>query len=210
MKSFIISNGDITDYEHCRKLIKKDDYIICADGGARHAYNMKIKPDLIIGDLDSIHQNYIEYYKHEGVEVIKHPIDKDKTDTHLCILKALGFSSEIVLLGALGSRLDHSFANISLLKIGIDKNIKMSIDDYHNQIFLVNNSIILNGNKDDTFSLLPYNGDVEGLCVKGCRYELSDAHMEAGDTYGISNLFIDKEVSISIKKGLLMVVKSKD
>ncbi|MCK9216796.1 MAG: thiamine diphosphokinase [Firmicutes bacterium] len=210
MKSFIISNGDVTDYEYCKKLIKKDDYIICADGGVRHAYNMRIKPDLIIGDLDSMQQKYIEYYKNEDVKFIKHPTDKDKTDTHLCILKALEFSSEIVFLGALGSRLDHSFANISLLKIGIDKNIKMSIDDYYNQIFLVNKNIILYGNRGDTFSLLPFNGDVEGLCVKGSRYELNNANMEAGDTYGISNLFLDKEVSISIKKGLLMIVKSKD
>ncbi len=210
MKSFIISNGKITDYEYCKNLITKDDYIICADGGARHAYNMKLEPNLIIGDFDSMEQKYIEYFRGRDVEFIRHPKDKDKTDTHLCVIKAVEFSDEIVLLGALGSRLDHSYANISLLKIGIDKNVKMSIDDYQNKIILINKNIVLRDSRGYTFSLLPFNGGVKGLCVKGARYELSNVDMEAGDTYGISNLFLDKEVFISIEKGLLMIVKSKD
>ena len=63
MRTFIISNGEVTDYNYILKLIKDDDYIICADGGTRHAYKMKIKVDLIIGDLDSSQDFYINYYE---------------------------------------------------------------------------------------------------------------------------------------------------
>lgn len=210
MKTFIISNGDITDYEYCKNIINKDDYIICADGGTRHAYNMGLKPDLIIGDLDSLQQYYIGYYRDQGVEIIKHPKDKDKTDTHLCILKAIDFSSEIILLGALGNRLDHSLANVSLLKIGIDNNIQIYIDDYRNQVYLIDKTIRLQGKPGDIFSLLPFNGKVEGLQIEGAKYELRNAEMKAGNPFGISNLFLEKEVIISLKKGLLIVIKSKD
>ena len=129
MNTFIICNGDITDYKYCKNLINKDDFIICADGGTRHAYNMKIMPNLIIGDLDSSQIFYIEYFRNLGVEIIKYPVDKDKTDTHICVLHALEFSNSIILIGALGSRLDHSLANISLLKLGLKKNIPISIKD---------------------------------------------------------------------------------
>ncbi len=210
MRTFIISNGDITDYEYSKGAINKGAYIICADGGARHAYNMGIKPDLIIGDLDSLNKQFVSYYQKQGVELIKHPKDKDKTDTHLCVLKAMEFSKDIVLLGALGSRFDHSFANISLLKLGIKHGIRIYIDDYHNQVHLLSESIKLQGEPGDTFSLLPLSNKVGGLTVSGAKYLLKNAEIKLSDTYGISNVFINKEVDIKIKNGLLIVIKSRD
>ena len=210
MKTFIICNGEITDYKYCQNLIEKGDFIICADGGTRHAYNMKLLPNLIMGDLDSSQISYIEYYKNKGVEIIKYPRDKDKTDTHICVLHALEFSSQIILLGALGSRLDHSLANISLLKLGFKKNIPISIEDYQNQVFLIQDNINIKGKPGEFFSLLPLTDTVEGILVKGAQYELSDAKMSIGNPFGISNVFLDEEVFISIKKGYLIIIKSKD
>lgn len=210
MKTFIICNGEITDYKYCRNLIKKGDFIICADGGTRHAYNMELMPNLIMGDLDSSQISYIEYYKSQGVKIIKYPRDKDKTDTHICVLHALEFSNEIILLGALGSRLDHSLANISLLKLGLKNNIPISIEDYQNQVFLIDNSIKIKGKLGEFFSLLPLSERVDGLLVKGAQYELSDAEMSIGNPFGVSNIFLDEEVFISIKKGYLIIIKSRD
>lgn len=210
MKTFIISNGGVTDYEYCKNLIKKGDFIICADGGTKHAYNMGLMPDLIMGDLDSSSDFYIEYYKNQGIEIIKYPKDKDKTDTHICILHALEFSSEIILIGALGNRLDHTLANISLLKLGFEKNIPIHIEDYQNQVFLTDKTINIIGNPNDVFSLLPLSEKVEGLYVKGAKYELKNVEMSLGNPYGISNVFKEKQVFISIEKGFLLIIKSKD
>lgn len=66
MKVLIISNGDIRDYNFYEELLKDVDMVICADGGANHAYQMKIKPDLIIGDIDSIKEEILEFYENEG------------------------------------------------------------------------------------------------------------------------------------------------
>ncbi|SHJ04529.1 thiamine diphosphokinase [Lutispora thermophila] len=210
MKTVIICNGEITDYSYSTKVIQSADYVICADGGTRHTYAMGIDPDIIIGDFDSSSSEYLEYYKNKGIKVEKHPIEKDKTDSHICILKALDFSDEIVILGATGNRLDHTLANISLLKIGIDRGVKMYIADKQNEIFLIDREITISGKPGEYFSVIPFTPRVEGICINGAKYELNDAVMEFGDPYGTSNEFKEKKVHISIKSGYLLVIKSRD
>lgn len=210
MKTVIISSGEIYDYGFCHDIVQSADRIICADGGSRHAINMRLMPDVIIGDMDSSAVQYIDYYRKKGVEVIQYPRDKDKTDTHICVEFALAFSSEIILLGATGSRIDHMIANISLLKLGMDRNIPISIMDNKNHIRMIKDSIVLEGNKGDFFSLIPFSEKVEGISTKGARYELTDAEMELGDPYGVSNCFEAETVEISIRKGYLLVIKAED
>ncbi|MDD2481705.1 MAG: thiamine diphosphokinase [Lutispora sp.] len=210
MKTAIICNGNVTDYDYCLNIIKSADYIICADGGTRHAYKMGLHPDLILGDFDSSDNEYLEHYKNLGIKMERYPKDKDKTDSHLCILKALDFSYEIILIGATGSRLDHTMANISLLKLGLDKGVDIYIADSQNEIYLINKSITIKGKPGELFSLLPISQSVEGICVYGAKYELNEAVMEIGDPYGTSNLFKKENVNIKIRSGYLLVIKSKD
>jgi len=210
MKTVIISSGQIYDYGFCHDIIKTADRIICADGGTRHAINMQITPNVIIGDMDSSAAQYIEWFRKKGVEVVQYPSDKDKTDTHICIEFALAFSTEIILLGATGSRIDHMIANISLLKLGIERDIPISMADDKNQIWMIKDQIRFNGSKGDYFSLIPFSEKVEGICTKGAHYELKDAVMELGDPYGVSNYFEGETVEVSIKKGYMLVIKSED
>lgn len=210
MKTVIICSGEIYDYSFCHDIVKSADKIICADGGTRHAINMKLTPDLIIGDMDSSEARYLDYFKEMGVEVVQYPKVKDKTDTHICIEFALEFSREVILLGATGSRIDHTIANISLLKLGIENNIPISIIDNKNHIRMIKDSINLPGKKGDIFSLIPFGEKVEGLSTKGAHYELHNASIEFGESYGVSNYFEGNSVEVSIKKGYLLVIKSED
>jgi len=171
---------------------------------------MALHPDLILGDFDSSDNEYLEHYKNLGIKMERYPKDKDKTDSHLCILKALDFSHEIILIGATGSRLDHTMANISLLKLGLDKGVDIYIADSQNEIYLINKSITIKGKPGELFSLLPISQSVEGICVYGAKYELNEAVMEIGDPYGTSNLFKKENVNIKIRSGYLLVIKSKD
>lgn len=101
-------------------------------------------------------------------------------------------------------------ANISLLKLGIEKGIPVSIEDNKNCIRLITDSITITGNKGDIFSLIPFTEKAEGISTKGAHYELHDAVMELGDPYGVSNYFEGGSVEVSIKKGYLLVIKSQD
>ncbi|HPL98308.1 MAG TPA: thiamine diphosphokinase [Bacillota bacterium] len=210
MKTVIISGGEIKDYEFCSGIVRSADRVICADSGTRHAMNMNLTPDVIIGDMDSSPAWYIDFFRKKGVEVIQYPKEKDKTDTHICVEYALDFSTEIILLGATGSRIDHMIANISLLMLGIRRNIPISIIDNKNCIRMIGDSITLKGNKGEFFSLIPYTGKVEGLSTRGAHYELENAVMELENPYGVSNYFEEETVSITIKKGFLLVIKSED
>ncbi len=210
MKTVIIGSGEIYDYSFCLELVNSADRIICADGGTRHAINMRLVPHIIIGDMDSSAAGYVEYFRGKGVETVRYPTDKDKTDMHICVEFALAFSSEIILLGATGSRIDHMLANISLLKLGMEKGIPVTILDNRNSIMMIRESIHMSGEKSELFSLIPYTERVEGICTKGAHYELEDAVMELGDPYGVSNYFEEKTVEVSIKKGILLVIRSRD
>jgi len=210
MRTVIIGSGEINDYSFCREIISEADRVICADGGTRHAFNMGLTPDIIIGDMDSTDSRHIEHYSKTGVEIIKYPRDKDKTDIHICIEYALPFSKEITLLGATGKRIDHMLGNISLLKLGAEKGVNISIADRNNRIFLIKDNITIRGGIGNIFSLIPFTEKVTGICTEGAYYELSDAVMEQGNPYGISNIFMKDWVRISIKSGLLLVIMSRD
>jgi thiamine pyrophosphokinase len=160
--------------------------------------------------MDSPCSAYLEFYREQGVPLKEYSSDKDKTDTQLCIEYALTFSNEIVLLGATGSRIDHTLANVSLLKLGLDKNIPISMIDNKNNILMIKDCAKSLGKKGDLFSLIPFSEKVEGLCTKGAHYELSDAKMEIGSSFGISNYFEETELTVNIKSGYLLLIKSND
>jgi thiamine pyrophosphokinase len=210
MKAAIVCNGIIQNYDSCKDKLRQVDKIICADGGTRHLYHMNIMPDVIIGDLDSSQGEYIEHYRSNNVPIIRYSSDKDKTDTHICLEYALERYDEIVLLGATGSRLDHTFGNISILKLAADKGKIACIVDENNEIYVVKDEIKLKGNKGDILSLLPLSSRVEGINLEGVNYPLENAVMEIGNPYGVSNLFKESIVSLTIESGYIIVIKSRD
>lgn len=210
MRAAIICNGSIENYDISKEKLRQVDFIICADGGTRHAYHMNIIPNIIIGDMDSSKDEYIEYYSSQEVPIIKYSSDKDKTDTHICLEYAMEKCDEIFLLGATGSRLDHTLGNVSILKLAADKGKTACIIDENNEIYVVKDGIRLEGNKGDILSLLPLSSKVEGINLKGVLYPLQNAVMEIGNPYGISNKFEESVVVLTIASGYMIVIKSKD
>ncbi|AEM78872.1 thiamine diphosphokinase [Thermoanaerobacter wiegelii] len=211
MKVLIISNGDIKDYNFYEKLLKDVDMVICADGGANHAYQMKIKPDLIIGDFDSIKEEILEFYENEGVRIEKFPPMKDETDTQLAMLKAIELgATDVTFMGVIGERFDHSYANLSLLLYLLNRNIKGKIVNEKNEIYLINKFIEVEGKKGELLSLLPYSKEVKGIYTKGLFYGLSGQSMDLEMPYGISNVFTEDKATIEIEEGLLLVIKPRE
>jgi len=211
MKAIIICNGRIENYSCYNEHIRNADYIICADGGATHAKKLGLKPDVLMGDFDSINRDDFSYFNEMGIEILKFPVMKDMTDTELAVEHALNKGCDfVVLIGALGSRADHSLANVMLLKKMLDRGVKGIIVDENNEITLINDRIILEANNYTNVSLIPITEKVEGVTTNGLYYPLQDATIEMGSTWGISNKFISDRAEVSITKGLMLVVKSRD
>ena len=207
MKACIISNGIIQDYTFYRPLISEAELVICADGGLSHAKKLGVTPDILIGDLDSVPQ----HLSRQGITVSQYARDKDETDTQLAVAYALEKGcTNIIMIGSLGGRFDHAFANINLLKMILDRGAKGCIIDEKNEIYLIDKYIEVNGRVGDTLSLLPVSEKVAGITTQGLRYALKDAQMVFGIPYGVSNVLTQLQASVYISEGLLLVMKVRD
>lgn len=211
MKVCIILNGEIENYKATKDIINDNyDFIICADGGANHAYEMGIIPDYILGDLDSANNKVVEYYKDNGVKFEKFPSKKNETDTELCIYLANKLKARhIDFIGALGGRVDHMLANINLLyyvrKMQIVPRI---IDEKIIMYILIDEDMVITGEIGDTVSLIPVNGDAKGITLKGLEYPLDNYDMKYGQPIGISNVMLKESCKISVHKGSLLVIRN--
>lgn len=196
MRAVIIGNGDIVNYKYISSRLKPDDYIICADGGLRHAAGLGIKPDIAIGDFDSAPRP-------DDVEVIEFPSRKDQTDGEIAFAYALeqGFD-DIIMLAMSGTRLDHTLTNIMLLS-GSEK--ACLIDD-SNEVRIVRTCLVLRGYKGKTLSIIPLFGDLEGITTKGLEYPLNDETLYFGTGRGNSNVVTDDECSINVTRGMGAVI----
>ncbi|WP_303870550.1 thiamine diphosphokinase [Acetobacterium wieringae] len=211
MKVIILTNGEYKNKDFYKTYIKKikADYLICADGGANFARELKLKPNIIIGDMDSITAETRDYYN--TVQFETYPQKKDETDTELAIMHAIGLSAEqVIVLGGLGSRMDHSIANIYLLKRFTDVNIEAEMVNENNQIRLLGKTTVLNFPIGTTVSILPIGGNVTGLTITGFEYPITIGEMSVDKPYGISNVVNQNSQRISFEKGLLMVIVAED
>jgi len=207
---FIISGGELDDPSFLEEQAEKraPSAVICADGGARRLKDTGIVPTLIVGDMDSLDQQSRRLYESMGARLVRHQRQKNETDTELALRAAFAMEpSEIWIWGALGHRIDHTLANISLLVQGLRRGIDVRIVDRWCEVFLVHRRTVLDGEVGQTVSLLPFGGDVSGITLTGFEYPLTKARMEIGSPYGISNRLTQRQGIIDVEAGYLIAVR---
>lgn len=211
MKILIISNGTIENKNIFINSVDEADFIICADGGAKYFIDFNIYPDIIVGDLDSIDEKVLSFMKKKNIKFYKFSTRKDKTDTELALDYAVEMGAkEITLLGAVGTRIDHTLANIMLLKKLLKKGIKSKIINNYNEIYITDSYLMLEGTEGYYISLIPLTEVVRGVTLRGFEYETTDKDFNMDSSFGISNKIINKKGEISIKEGTCLVIKSRD
>lgn len=213
MNTLIVTGGRIDKNfvkEHLNH--NKYDIIIAVDKGLEIFDTCGIKPQYIVGDFDSIDKNILAKYEKENLEIIRLNPEKDLTDTHSAIELAIKEgSANITILGAIGTRMDHTIANIHVLKIALDKNIQIKIINEKNEIKLINKDTEVY--KDDRYkylSLIPLTTKVEGVTLKGLKYLLDNATLYVGDSIGVSNEQLEDIAEIKMKNGILILIRSID
>lgn len=203
MGCVIISAGSIEDYGYIKSFIKGGDFVICADGGLRHAEKMGIVPDLSVGDFDS-------WEGETSGEVMRFKPEKDYTDTHIAVTAALerGFR-DIILLGCTGTRLDHTISNIGLLLYILHSGGRGWLINEHNKVTVVEGEAEFQGEAGEYISLIPI-GDARGVTVENLKYTLHGAVLRFEESVAVSNEFIGKRAKISVEEGSLIVIQSRD
>lgn len=211
MKVIIISGGNPPSKEVLKKEIIKDTFLIGADSGANCLFDYKIKPDLLVGDFDSIDKKVLNYFKQNNCKLDTYPTEKDFTDTEIAVEKALLMKPDkIVLLGCIGSRVDHILGNIGMLKICLEKGVDACIVDGNNNIRLIDTGASLKGVRGQIFSLASYGDEVIGLTIEGAKYPLNNYNLKIGQSISISNEFEGHQVKLKFKSGTLMVILATD
>lgn len=216
METWIIAGGEIEkeDLDTYNKENSTKINIIAVDRGLEVLYQLNIIPNYIVGDFDSVPPTILQEYRNNP-QVIFHQYnpEKDNTDTDMAIQLAIQLnSSKITIMGALGKRIDHTIANIHILKYALEAQIPCQILDRHNKIYLINKHYTLYKNRTygKYISFIPLTTKVEGITLKGFKYPLKDASLSIGLSLGISNEIVEEVATIEVEKGILIAIESKD
>lgn len=183
---------------------EKEDYVIAADGGYGYLRKIGIVPDLLIGDMDSIKQEY----ENLEIDIKKLPREKDDTDMLAAIKEGLAVGcKEFAIYGALGGeRMDHSIANIQCLLYLHNHGAKGVLYGVNDRIeLLCNDKIHYPATMKGMLSVFAFGGDAKGVSEQGLKYLLQDAEVKMEFPIGISNEFIGQESMIEVKDGKLLL-----
>jgi thiamine pyrophosphokinase len=203
----IFANGELPDLDKARLLLRDDDYFICADGGTRHALALNVQPNLIIGDMDSVEKRQLQTLRKDGVAIELYPRDKNETDLELAINHAIELEpKQIVIVAAIGGRLDQTLGNIALLSDVRLSTFDIRLDDGVEEIFICREQVEVHGRSGDLVSLIPWQGAVSDIQTKNLKWPLDHETLYPHKTRGISNELTGDTASISIGAGLLLIV----
>lgn len=214
MKNVIIVTGGSVTSSLLLDTIKeyKDSYIIGVDRGLDILRECGITPNLAMGDFDSASEESREFFEDNPSTVIFKP-EKDFTDTHAAVLRALEMKPEsVMLLGATGSRVDHMLANIGMLKLCVVGGVEGFILDDNNRIRMIDKHCKLEKKSlyGKYISCIPFSDRVTGVSLEGFLYPLTDATIIKEDSIGVSNELREEEGHIYVDTGYLLVMETKD
>jgi len=206
----IFANGELPDIEKARSILRDGDYIICADGGTRHASSLDLKPALIIGDMDSADSALLQKLRADDVPIELYPRDKNETDLELAITRAIELDAkEIVIVAALGGRLDQTLANIALISDLPLATFNIRLDDGVEEAFFCRDQVEVSGGSGDIVSLIPWGNAVTGVRTENLRWMLDNETLYPEKTRGISNEMIADTANIKNSSGMLLVVHTR-
>lgn len=188
--------GDIT--------LPKNAFIIAADSGYNTVKQYGFTPNITLGDFDSLKEKPV------CDEVITVAAEKDDTDTMLAVKTALdrGFT-DISIVGAIGGRLDHTFANIQTLAYILQHGGFGRLIGESDTVELLNiGEYSYERSVGMYLSLFAY-GELAVITSRGTKYDLTEHTLDNAFPLGVSNEITEDKCSISVHKGQLLVIFSK-
>jgi len=207
LKIVILANGLPPPEALCREVITGSEFLIAADGGSKIALRYRLKLDCVIGDLDSLRPRELAALQALKVPVFPYPKDKDSSDLELALDFALQRKpASLVILGAGGKRPDQWLANIMLLLKANHRGVKAKLVEPGWEIFILPKHSKLSGVPGTRLSLIPLTEQVMGVTLEGLKYPLSQADLTWGRSKGLSNEFVESNIKVSYRGGILLAI----
>ena len=207
MRAYIYTGGCI-DPAYITEQPEKEDLLIAADGGWSNALTLHVEPTVLMGDLDSLGEREIP----RDVEVFRVPAEKDLTDTQLAVELALQRGArDIVIIGGLSRRLDHTLSNLAILEHLHGLGVHGVINDGFNRArFLRNGSTLIGRSGYRYLALIAADPVVKGVDIDGVKYPLKNARLRREQQYAVSNELTGNCAFIAVRKGGLYIIESRD
>ncbi len=212
MRAVVVANGDICNYEYYRDIVSEADFVVCADGAVRHCIALNVLPDLWIGDFDSCSYEELinKHTQLKNVNRITLDTHKDVTDTHAaCDIAIARGCNNITIIGAIGTRFDHSISNIHLLEYLHTKGVGACIENEHNTITVFDSELKLR-KKRKYLSLIPLDSEVVVQNTAGLLYPLENFKLPRQISRGVSNEIIGDNAVVTLEKGVMLAIESND
>lgn len=199
--ALVLANGRPPAKRLLRRLSREVQLMVCADGGANAAARAGVRPDLIIGDLDSVTPGTLRTFRSVPIRRLA---DQNSTDLEKAIRWLLRKGIRTInIVGATGGRLDHVAGNLHVLgKFGHRANLQ--IVEEHGKLVAVGRSRVFPSPGGSTLSLIPLSR-CSGITTRGLRWELRNETLELGRRDGTSNVVVTSPVTIRVRSGTLLV-----
>ncbi len=211
MKAIVVAGGDAAPEDAA--LLAGAELVVAADSGATWLAGLGVRPDVVIGDMDSVDASLLERLEADGVAIDRHAADKDASDAELAVGRAIGAgATEVLILGALGGeRLDHELANLLLLADHAWNQAALRIVRGPTTVRALGSGdeLELTGVLGDLVTLLSLGADATGVRTRGLRYPLNGETLKAGRSRGLSNLVTQAPASVSLEAGTLLVIETR-
>lgn len=210
MKGLLVSGGEKTEKSLIKKYMK-DRITVCADGGIKNFTNTDLKPDLVVGDFDSVNEKDIKFIKDNNIEIKKYMPVKDSTDTEIAIeiLKSRN-CDDIIILSATGSRFDHTIANIFLLEKLFKSGIKAQIINSNNIVIYAESGVYKIFKDEFKYISVISLSEETVYSSKGLFYETDKLKIKRSSSRGVSNEILNENAEIIIHSGKCLIIKSRD
>jgi len=208
--AIIVMGGVAPDLGLAAALESNDVIVIAADSGAVHARTAGLSIDIAVGDFDSIPPLLLEELEGTGVRVERHPVAKDATDLELAIEVAIREGADVItVVGGHGGRVDQSFANAFVIASPTYAHISMHaiLDSALVSVVHGGGGVTFVGAPGDVVTILPLHGDALGVRTEGLEYPLRGETLTAGTTRGVSNVLLEREATVSLESGTVLVVR---
>lgn len=202
----VFTGGDPVRNDLAR-FVPSDAFVVAADSGLHTALAFGQRVDVAVGDFDSASPDALAAASDAGTRIERHPRSKDQTDLELGLDRAIAQSPErIVVIGGYGGRLDHFLGNV--LVLASDRYRESTVEAHlgDGRVYVVRDSIELNGRVGELLTLLPVHGAAHGVTTDGLRFPLTAETLEAGSTRGVSNEFVAPTASVRIDAGVVLAV----
>ncbi len=209
--AWIFANGELPDPVRLRAQLRPGDAFFAADGGQRHLARLGLRPERVIGDLDSLSAEELREIEASGVPLERYPVDKDETDLELALNRAIqeGYGA-IRIACALGGRLDQTLGNLFLLQRTDFARLDVRLEDGSEEVFLIRARSEIAGAPGDTLSLLPLGGPAYGVTTAELKYPLKGETLYPEKTRGISNVMLGERATVSLEGGVLICVHRRE